>query len=401
MMNRRDALKALPLAAYAARAAAPAPGYQVGAYYFPGYHADPRTGAAHGEGWTEWELAKRAEPRFAGHQQPKKPLWGYEDESDPRVFAKKIDAAADHGLHHLLFDWYWYEDRPFLNRALDEGYLQAANQRRLRFALMWANHDWLEIQPVKLNVQPGQLHAGAVDATVFEHITDHVIENYFRHPSYWTIDGAPYFSIYELYKLMQGLGGVEPTRAALQRFREKTKAAGFPELHLNAVLWGVQIGSGEQQVKNPKELLAVLGFQSTTSYVWIHHVRLDQFPVTAYGEVARKAPELWRSAAGAFGLPYHPNVTMGWDSSPRTCQSDRYLNKGYPFTPTLGGNTPAAFRESLRVAREFLDSNPAQPRILTINAWNEWTEGSYLEPDTIHRFEYLQAIRDVFGRDQG
>jgi hypothetical protein len=317
------------------------------------------------------------------------------------VFAKKIDAAADHGLHHLLFDWYWYEDRPFLNRALDEGYLQAANQRRLRFALMWANHDWLEIQPVKLNVQPGQLHAGAVDATVFEHITDHVIENYFRHPSYWTIDGAPYFSIYELYKLMQGLGGVEPTRAALQRFREKTKAAGFPELHLNAVLWGVQIGSGEQQVKNPKELLAVLGFQSTTSYVWIHHVRLDQFPVTAYGEVARKAPELWRSAAGAFGLPYHPNVTMGWDSSPRTCQSDRYLNKGYPFTPTLGGNTPAAFRESLRVAREFLDSNPAQPRILTINAWNEWTEGSYLEPDTIHRFEYLQAIRDVFGRDQG
>lgn len=54
--------------------------YQVAVYYFPNYHADRRNEEWHGKGWTEWELVKAAKPRFDGHQQPKVPLWGYEDE---------------------------------------------------------------------------------------------------------------------------------------------------------------------------------------------------------------------------------------------------------------------------------------------------------------------------------
>ena len=48
---------------------------------------------------------------------------------------------------------------------------------------------------------------------------------------------------------------------------------------------------------------------------------------------------------------------------------------------------------------EKLLSNPNGPRILTINCWNEWTEGSYLEPDTIHGMKYLEAIKEVFNTD--
>lgn len=44
--------------------------YQVGVYYFPNYHVDSRNEAAHGKGWTEWELVKLARPRFPGHRQP-------------------------------------------------------------------------------------------------------------------------------------------------------------------------------------------------------------------------------------------------------------------------------------------------------------------------------------------
>src|SRR5690349_6000553 len=94
--------------------------YQAAAYYFPNYHlGDPRNEKWHGTGWTEWELVRRAEPRFAGHRQPRVPAWGYQDESQPAVMARKIEAAADAGLTAFIFDWYWYEDGPYLERGLE------------------------------------------------------------------------------------------------------------------------------------------------------------------------------------------------------------------------------------------------------------------------------------------
>jgi hypothetical protein len=173
-------------------------------------------------------------------------------------------------------------------------------------------------------------------------------------------------------------------------------AAGFPDLHLNAVVWGIQLLPGEQRLENPDELLATLGFQSVTSYVWIHHVPLRDFPIASYATARAAMEQYWEQAQAQFAVPYYPNVTMGWDSSPRTNQSRPFTNAGYPYTPVLGGNTPEAFQAALRAAREFLDREPREPRILTINAWNEWTEGSYLEPDTLHGPRYLEAIRAVF-----
>jgi hypothetical protein len=95
--------------------------YEVGVYYFPNYHIDPRNEKRYGRGWTEWELVKAARPRFPGHAQPKVPLWGHEDEADPAVMARKIDAAADHGINHFIFDWYWHDQGPFLDRCLWNG----------------------------------------------------------------------------------------------------------------------------------------------------------------------------------------------------------------------------------------------------------------------------------------
>ncbi len=110
------------------------------------------------------------------------PLWGYEDESDPAVMAQKIDAAADHGIDAFLFDWYMYEDGPFLEGCLDKGFLKAPNVGRLKFGLMWANHDWLEIHPYKRGTPQKKLYSGTVTPAHFEAICDHVIQNYFLHP---------------------------------------------------------------------------------------------------------------------------------------------------------------------------------------------------------------------------
>jgi len=371
--------------------------YQIAVYYFPQYHPDPRNDAWHGAGWTEWELVKRATPRFVGHQQPKVPLWGYLDESHPEVMERKIASAADHGITAFIYDWYWYEDGAFLNRCLEQGHLAARNADRLKFALMWANHNWIDIHPAKRSSPYQTLVRGAISQKAFSAATEHVIKTYFSHPCYWRVEGGLYFSVYELMTLVRGLGSVAETRKALDDFRVRTRAAGLGELHLNAVVWGNQVLPGEETIVDVNDLLARLGFDSITSYVWVHHVPLASFPKTPYEQMAERSAGDWERFTAGYKLPYYPNVTMGWDPSPRTVQSDVFDNVGYPFTPVLSGNIPEAFRRSLLEARAFLDKGLTQPKILTINAWNEWTEGSYLEPDTVYGMGYLEAIRDVFG----
>jgi hypothetical protein len=369
-------------------------------YYFGNYHpGDPRNAKLKGPNWSEWELVKDAKPRFPGHQQPHVPLWGYTDESRPEVMAQKIAAAADHGINAFVFDWYYYNDGPFLDRPIDNGFLRATNNTRLKFALMWANHDCYDVFPFHRGTPYKLLYPGRVTPETFSRVCDHVIKDYFARSNYWRIDGKPYFSFYEIQKLVENFGSVEATRAALDQFRAKVKAAGLPGLHLNVVMWGRPVYlPGGKKPADPVKLVRDLGFDSVTSYVWILHVPLPE-PQTEYNFVRDRYFDYWSQAATNFGIPYIPNVTMGWDSSPRADQSQTLDNSGYPFTNTVKDNTPENFQAALEMAKQRLLAEHGGLRILNLNCWNEWTEGSYLEPDTVHGMAYLDAIKKVFGGD--
>ncbi len=369
----------------------------VACYYFGQYHPnDPRNMKVKGGEWSEWELLKAAKPRFPGHQQPKVPLWGYEDESDPKVMAKKIDAAADHGIDAFIFDWYCYEDGPFLERPVDQGFLKASNNSRIKFAFMWANHNWQKnLFPYTKGAPKEVLYPGKVSPAGFERIADRLVKDYFKHPSYWRIDGKPYFSVYDLGRLLEGFGSVAATRAGLDAFRARAQTTGLPGLHLNAVVWGQPVLPDERAPADPAKLVRDLGFDSVTSYVWIHHALLPQ-PQTDYDVVRDAYLRYWDKADKLFGVPYYPNVSMGWDPSPRCDQSQALDSSGYPFTNVIVNNTPEKFEAALRQAKERLLAKPSGSRILNINCWNEWTEGSYLEPDTVNGLRYLEAVKRVF-----
>lgn len=373
--------------------------YEIGAYYFPNFHEDERNNEWHGKGWTEWELVRQATPRFEGHCQPKVPMWGYEDESDPAVMEKKIAAAADSGLTSFVFDWYWYEDGGFLQDCLEKGFLKARNNDRLKFALMWANHDWTDIHPASRSVQkhPILQAAGKVSPKGFYEATEYIIENYFTHPSYWRVDGGLYFSIYVIADIVHSFSDMKRAREAIDDFRERVRARGLGEINLNGVVWGQQILPGDTMPTDANVLLRELGFDSVTSYIWIHHDVMSQFPFTDYAQIRKKVEKQYREFEKTYCRPYYPNVTMGWDPSPRTVQTDRYDNLGYPFTPIMSNNTPQEFEKALVSVKEYLDESPLKTKVFLINAWNEWTEGSYLEPDAIHQMGYLNAVRKVFG----
>ncbi len=350
--------------------------HQVAIYYFPNWH---RQLGSNAEDFGEWGRLKAAKPRFAGHAQPKVPLWGYEDESDPNVMARKIDAAAEHGVDTFIFDWYFNDNGTHLERPLNEGYLKAKNNHRVKFALMWANHDL------------GQAK-GAVPRSTFDKVVAHVVKDYMTHPSYWKIDGKAYFSIYEISTFIQGLGGIEEARKSLDLFREAAKAAGLAGVHLNIVDWQLA------RRQDAATLLKSLSADSVTAYVWVHHVPLKDFPETDYGYVQEQYFQHYDKAQPRYGVPYHPNVTMGWDATPRMRPDEPHDNRGYPNMATMKGNTPTRFKQALQAAKDRVTKLPPSQRIVTVNAWNEWTEGSYLEPDTVNKMAYLEAIREVFGQ---
>ncbi|MDG0810524.1 glycoside hydrolase family 99-like domain-containing protein [Cohnella rhizosphaerae] len=356
-------------------------GYEVAVYYFPQWHADPKNEAGKGKGWTEWPSLRSAQPRFLGHEQPKRPLWGEIDEADPRVSEMQIREAADHGITCFLYDWYWDMgggEGPFLQRALEEGFLQAANRDRLKFALMWANHN-------------------EVSRARFDAMTDYIAAHYLGYDNYLTIDGKLYFSVYECMTLIRGLGGIEATVEAMADFRRKVREAGYADLHLNFVEWGLNPRHADIIGSDANALLARLGGNSVTSYVWLHHAELESFPGVDYASWSRQATGMWDDLQARFAsVPYYPNVTMGWDPSPRCDPDLPYVRGDYPYTPVATDNTPAAFEAALREAKAYLDRMRLSPPMLTVYAWNEWTEGGYLEPDTKHGMGYLEAIRNVF-----
>ena len=368
----------------------------VAAYYFPNYHTnDPRNIKNKGADWSEWELVKAAKPRFPGQDQPKVPLWGYTDEKDPKVMAQKIKTASKYGIDCFIFDWYRYDDGPFLNRCLDEGFLKAKNAHKIMFAFMWANHDWLDIHPYTKGAAQKLLYEGKVSPKGFEEIGNELIKKYFSMSNYWKIDGKPYFSIYDIQKFMEGFGSLEATKAAIDRLNQKAIAAGFKGIHWNLVAWGRPILPVEKVPANIPELIKKLGFSSATSYVWVHHVGLPDRQ-TDFNMVRDQYFQYWDKAKSEYQVPYYPNVSMGWDPSPRCDLKSEWGNFGYPFTNTIGNNTPQNFRTALQMTKDKLLADPNGPKIMNINCWNEWTEGSYLEPDVKSKFGYLEAVKSVF-----
>ncbi|MCE5324881.1 MAG: glycoside hydrolase family 99-like domain-containing protein [Planctomycetaceae bacterium] len=362
--------------------------YDIAAYYWPAYHDEPRWRRFMPQGQGEWQTIRAAAPKFEGHWQPRVPAWGYQDESDPRVMEQKIAAAAGHGVNVFIFDWYWYDNQPFLEEALNRGFLGAGNNGDIRFYIMWANHDASTLWDLEQSHAYKQIYPGAVDRPTFDTATQRLIERYFGHPSYYRIDDKPVLSIYEVGTLIRGLGGLDAAREALESLRRRVAAAGFAGLHLQAILWrnvppskgGVLDAPGGSQA----ETIAYLGFDSLTNYQWAHYVPADG-PYDAWGRAATAA---WGKWADEFSIAFYPHVSIGWDTNPR-------------FKTTLHGlvtqTSPELFGGFMRQAMDFVDARRLAPRLITVNSWNEWSEGSYLEPDTVFGNGYLEAVRRALG----
>jgi hypothetical protein len=337
----------------------------------------------------EWQSVKNAVKKFPEHSWPRKPLWGYVNEADPYVMEMEIEAAVDHGVNVFIYDWYWYDRRPFLENCLNDGFLKAKNHSKMKFYLMWANHTVNNTWDIRNSwEQSNVIWDGAVDRKEFEIIAKRVIEKYFHDPSYYTIGGKPVFMIYDLDNLIRGLDGIDGTISAFDWFRNECVKSGLNGLHLQLTKWGsgqkhnLSGVDGGQRIAT-SELSEKLGFDSLTNYQFAHLTNIDR----DYNEIMIDILKDWEVTEKMYKQPYFPHISVGWDNNPR-------------FNGFRGGivknNTPENFAKALAHAKKYADNHPNQPPLITINSWNEWTETSYLMPDDLYGYGYLEAVKKVF-----
>ncbi len=361
--------------------------YYVAAYIWPSCHHDERFGdMLWPERTGEWEVIKKGTPRFDGHYQPKQPLWGYELDNDPKVMEKWIDAATDHHVNLFIFDWYWFDNGPFLESTLNDGFLKAKNNDKMQFYLMWANHD---VKRNYWNVHQFQkdesvLWHGAVGRPEFNNVVHRVIDKYFKKDNYFKIDGAPVFYVFDLNNFVKGLGGLEKTRIALEYFRDEVRQAGFPDLHFQVRAGGDMepsiLHASLSEGKGINEIVAFLGINSVTKYGWGQK--------EDYLELGKESMEKRERLDQELNVPYFPNVSIAYDDTPRFPASGKKDVVHYH-------DTPQTFGAFLQKAKQYCDDHPDQPKLITLFSWNEWVEGSYLLPDMKNGFKYLETVKEV------
>ena len=382
-------------AAGADASAAGGRGLDVLCIYYPEWHVYPEGEAIFGKGRTEWDYVDSAIPRFKGHEQPLRLVAGHPDDSNPSDVAGEIDLAADAGIDVFVYDWYWSDGHPIQHEALERGFLRAPNRSRIKFALMWANHNRADV----FRTAPGKCNDRfwwrlKYDRDEFLAAIDYCIAHYFAQPEYYRKDGKLFFSIYSARELVKGLGGPDATRKVFAEAQARMARAGLPPLHFSAMVRNA--GTAAR--------MAEAGFESVSAYN-ITPYDFDDSKVVAetgerrqlfsHEEFADLHATFNAKVAAGSPVPFIPVVSRGWDPSPR-CRLDEpfpWRTLWYPYLGIIRDLSPEAFARSVRAVRRQAETDPKKPGAILINAWNEYTEGCYLMPDVKNGDSYLRALR--------
>ena len=355
------------------------------AYVYPGWHPIPERDVSFYPGFTEWDLVEGSQPRFAGHVQPRLPLWGRYDDRDPLAVGRRVALCRDHGIDGLVIGFFWCRGKRVFQDALDLGYLRSVEGSTFPFALMWANRMPRRVLPVRRTdaevIDPARRVSSDIDD--FVALMLEVGRRYFVREQYLRVAGRCYFSIFDSTFFVRELG-FEVAKVAIARAREALRAAGLPPLHLAAIDPAAEV----------IEQIGALGFDSVTHYVllpdWKGELQQD------YAERAAIRAAEWPLTAARSGLPYHPSVAPGWDASPRGADFGAERPRKYPWWPVVTGEHPEHFRAAVARAVAYARQSGIHEseRLVFIASLNEWSEGHYLEPDTRFGLGWIEAVRD-------
>lgn len=346
------------------------------AMYLPQFHRVKENDEWWGEGFTEWSTVRAAKPLYPGHEQPKKPM-EYYDLMDKETMYKQAEYMHQYGIDGMCFYHYYFENGKKILEKPAENLLKWTDIN-MPFCFCWANQPWARswsniagnswseiFEPEKDKDMSGVLlaqnYGGQKD---WEKHFNYLLP-FFKDERYVTKDGHPIFVFYTP-------SDIEQLKEMKEYWNELMERENMPSIYF--------IGRGD--------------VQEALDGALIHE------PVDAW-EAFRE--HIYQNT---YGLYYYLDYDEVWEKilKKRYIQKDTYLGGFVNFdsTPRRGkngkviyGGHPEKFKKYM--TRLFLKAGLMESDFVFVNAWNEWGEGMYLEPDEKWGFQYLEALKSAKG----
>jgi lipopolysaccharide biosynthesis protein len=349
------------------------------AFHLPQFHPIPENDRWWGRGFTEWTNVARAAPLFRGHDQPRLPAdLGYYDLRLPEARAAQAKLAASYGIEGFCYWHYWFHGTRLLERPVDE--ILTSGEPEFPFCLAWANESWSRswlgdtrevLVEQSYSEQDDRAHA-------------RWLASVFADGRYLRIHGRPILLVYKPMALPDA-------HRTTDTFRDECRRLGLPEPYLvgiDAHCPGTDMRRlGFDMTEHHEPQLGVLGADAFDDAPrpskFVRNLCRGILSPTCKVYSHRAAVELMAKVRPAF--PHFPCCFTGWDNTARRGRHAIVMIDSHP----------EVFRSELAaMIRGVLDKDPAE-RLVFINAWNEWAEGMYLEPDAKFGHGYLQAVTEV------
>jgi GT2 family glycosyltransferase len=342
------------------------------ALYLPQFHPFPENDKWWGAGFTEWTNVAKAKPNFVGHYQPRLPAdLGYYDLRLPEIMAKQAEMAKQYGVGGFCFYYYWFDGKRLLERPIEQLLLNKSID--FPFCVCWANENWTRRwDGQEHDVLMAQAHSAEDDKAV---ILDLI--RYFKDERYIKIDGKPLLVVY---------------RVTL-----------FPDFKATAALWRnvcVEEGIGEIYIAMVESFDLV---HTKTNPNQFGCDAAIEFPPQGLADQKAPSGEIinpefvgavadYKSLAIRYATREQPAYTRFMGAMPGWDNTARRQNNSFCFEHP----TPGAFQAWLEeIFEQTRLQHYGDERVVFINAWNEWAEGAYLEPDKRFGHGYLEAVKNA------
>lgn len=342
------------------------------AFYLPQFHPTPENDKWWGKGFTEWANVTSATPMFNGHNQPRLPTdLGYYDLRLPESANAQFKLARSYGIDAFCYYYYWFNGKKLLDQPLQD--LVEGKTDPFPFCICWANEDWTRSwDGMSGEVLLAQNHTKESD---FQFIQD--VAHLLKHQDYVRYDGKPVLLIYRADKLSN-------PKKTVTAWRKWCLHEGVGEIHLCAVQ---SFGFDDPRPLGFDAAVEFPPHSPWNKYKDLHyHVEIPR-PSELANSFSGKLYSYQSFADAAIGRPSEPYklhraCMLAWDNSARRGKSAHIFHwfSTKKYHEWLVANIDKASRDNLG-------------GLTFINAWNEWAEGSALEPDSVFGHALLQTTK--------